>query len=338
MTSSIRRHFCYFIIFAGSLAIGITLLSLLYNINLWWLKALDFPRLQILITSLLCLVIFLLLNKTWSLWPLFFVLGITAAAGIQTYYILPYTVLVSPQVATAGNSSLNDSATVSIMVANVYMKNREASAFLNIARAADPDMLLILEPDRWWANALQPLNNKYAYRIEHPLEDTYGMLLYSKYPLTDTSILFLQHNNVPSFHTKVKLPNREKFYFHGVHPVPPVKSKYPDNIGEKEEELLEVGDMILQHQMPAIVAGDFNDVAWSNTSRLFQAEGQLYDTRIGRGLYNTFDARSRLMRWPLDHVYVTEEFEVIRMERLEDFGSDHFPLFIELYLTDYSQR
>lgn len=329
----IKNFFYYLILIIGTLAIGTSLLSLLYEINIWWIKILNFPRQQLFIVSLLCLLLFILINRRWSLWPVFFSLGLLTSIGLHAYFILPYTFLASYQVAWADADSVNEKSTVSIMIANVYMKNRNAEAFLDILEHVDPDMMLAMETDQWWENALQPLQAHYPYSLEYPLDNTYGMLLYSKYPLIDPEIKFLQHNDVPSFHTKVELPGGALFYFHGVHPVPPIMSEYPDNIGEEAEELLEVGDMVAEHHMPAIVAGDFNDVAWSHTSRLFQAQSQLLDLRIGRGFYNTFSAHSLFLRWPLDHVYVTEEFEVLTINRLSKFGSDHFPLYVEVVLT-----
>lgn len=332
--SKMKYFFCYFIVGVGTLAIGATLLSLLYNVNVWWIKALDFPRLQVLMVSLLCLLLFMLINRRWSFWPIFFIFGLLVSASFQAYFILPYTPLVSHQAAWATSNDVHPKATVGLLIANVYMKNRNAEAFLEIVREANPDVILTVETDQWWENALQLLQNYYPYSLKYPLDNTYGMLLYSKYPLIDPEIKFLQHDDVPSFHTKVRLPNGRLFYFHGVHPVPPMLSEYPDNIGEEEEELLEVGDMVVQHHMPAVVAGDFNDVAWASTSRLFQIEGHLNDVRIGRGLYNSFDAFSTFLRWPLDHVYVSDEFEVRDIERLGKFGSDHFPIYVKLVLRN----
>ncbi len=335
----LKMFFYYLILLIGSLSVGVSLLSLLYDVNIWWLKVLDFPRQQTFLISLLCLLLFAIINRRWNFWSVFFSVGLVISLGLQAYYIFPYTPLAKEEVAQADLGQTNLSAErqvkkarVSLVIANVYMKNRNAAAFLDIVERAAPDMILAMETDTWWENALEPLQAHYPYSLTYPMDNTYGMLLYSKHPLIEPKIMFLQHEEVPSFHTKIRLANGQMFYFHGVHPVPPVYSKHPDNKGEKEEELVEVGDMVAQHQMPVMVAGDFNDVAWSHTSRLFQIEGQLHDMRVGRCFCNSFDARSLFLRWPLDHVYVTKEFEALKMERLDAFGSDHFPIYVQFTL------
>lgn len=56
------------------------------------------------------------------------------------------------------------------------------------------------------------------------------------------------------------------------------------------------------------------------------------DPRIGRGLYPTYKTDSRLMRWPIDHVFATHSFQVLKYEKLPDVGSDHFPVLATLCL------
>jgi len=60
--------------------------------------------------------------------------------------------------------------------------------------------------------------------------------------------------------------------------------------------------------------------------------GGLLDVSVGRSFYNTFDATSFIMRWPLDQIFVTEEFRVMNIATGDDVGSDHFPFYAELYL------
>jgi hypothetical protein len=112
-----------------------------------------------------------------------------------------------------------------------------------------------------------------------------------------------------------------------VHPRPP---RPAEDTEERDAELLIVGREAKAGRLPAIVAGDLNDVAWSHTTRLFQRISSLLDPRIGRGLYSTFHARIPFLRWPLDHLFSDPAFTLVELRRLRYFGSDHFPVLVEL--------
>jgi hypothetical protein len=79
-----------------------------------------------------------------------------------------------------------------------------------------------------------------------------------------------------------------------------------------------------------VVAGDLNDVAWSRSSELFLRLSGLLDPRVGRGLYNSYNAKNPLFRYPLDHVFHSSHFRLVSLERLPYVGSDHFPMLVEL--------
>lgn len=324
-----------FSLVAGTLLIFITLLSLIYNVQFWYLKALDFPRVQVLVFLLISLILFVIVKRQWKLPAFLFVAGLVSCITLQTLYIYPYTKLAGEVVESMPPASAENNTTFSLLVANVWMKNEQVALFLKVVHATDPDLVLAMETNRWWTDRLSSLKEIYPYRVIYPLDNTYGMALYCKLPLQITQVKFLSHNKVPSIHTMVRLPDGSQFKLHAVHPVPPKPSKHPDNVGEGEEvELLKVGKMVQQRQFPTVVAGDFNDVAWSETSRLFGIDSKLGDIRIGRGLYNTFDATSYIMRWPLDHIYVSDEFKVLTFQKLPKFGSDHFPIYVELALKE----
>lgn len=328
-----KKIFFYFVLAVGTLLIVVTLFSLLYDLPYWYIKALDFPREQVLTGLVICLTLFLAISKKWNPSAIAFVVGMVSSIVVQLTFVLPYTILAGKEVRNADSSAVESSHTFSLMVANVWMENRQAEQFLQIVQQANPDLVLAMETDQWWVNQLSPLRNDYEHVVSYPLDNTYGMVLYSKLPLRKTEIMFLKHKTVPSIHTNVVLPNGKEFILHAMHPVPPKPSKYPDNVGGKEVALLKVSKMVSQTGTPTVVAGDFNDVAWSRTSRMFHSTSRLRDVRVGRGLYNSFGANNILFRYPLDHVYVSEGFEVLEMERLPKFGSDHFPILVKLYLN-----
>lgn len=333
-----RRVVLYVVALVSTLAIGATLLSLPSDTPVWWLKVLDFPRVQELLVALGCLLVLPWLVRRWNWGSLALALGLLASALVQGYIVAPYSGLVPVAVpqATAAQAA-NRAGTLRLLEANVLQKNRDAAGLLRLIRQHDPDMVLLEETNAWWRRAVDSLDSVYPYRMLRPLPDTYGMLLYSKYPLQDTVTRFLQHPNVPSFYANVRLPNGRTFYLCAVHPVPPVPSEHPYNKNEKEKELLKVGRLVQQQMqgpgLPTLVVGDLNDVAWANTTRLFQLQANLHSVRVGRGLYATFDAKMPLLRWPLDHVFVSPQFRVVSLQRLSYFGSDHFPFYCELTLN-----
>ncbi len=300
----------------------------LIRADAWWIRAFDFPRLQILVLGLLVLAGGLFVWDLKRPVQAGAALLLALAVLFQAYKIFPYTPLAAKQVRDA---AADPDTTLSLLVANVLMSNRAAEGFLEIVRASDPDLVLTLEPDAWWENQLRVLEAAYPYTVKAPLDNRYGMLLYARLPLIDPEIKYLVKPGIPSVHAQVRLPSGRRVWFHGLHPEPPAPAE-AETTTPRDAELLLVGRDVEGRRVPTIVAGDLNDVAWSYTTTLFQKISGLLDPRRGRGLYNTFHAQNILMRWPLDHVFHSEHFTLVEMRRMPAFGSDHFPIFVHLRL------
>ncbi|MCY2685940.1 endonuclease/exonuclease/phosphatase family protein [Salinimicrobium sp. TH3] len=324
----------FFLIVIVSLSILMTLLgvlSLIHDISFWFIKILDFPRVQYLIISVLCLILLFILKRNWNIGYALLVIGLLTAIIIHSIKVSPY--FFGEKVVPDAENLVGDESSVKIIIANVLVTNRSSDKLIALIDENHPDIVLAMETDDWWAEQLDVLQKAFPYKMEYPLENAYGMVLYSKLPLKNSNIKFLKHSDVPSFHTTMTLPSGQEFSFHGVHPVAPVpSSKYPDNVAKEEVALSKVGNIVAEETLPSIVAGDFNDVSWSQTTRFFEEQGKLKNVRLGRGLYNSYNANSRFLRWPLDHFFVTKEFRLGELERLSHVGSDHFPMIAEFIL------
>jgi endonuclease/exonuclease/phosphatase (EEP) superfamily protein YafD len=210
------------------------------------------------------------------------------------------------------------------------MDNREYGRFLRVVQETDPDIVLALETDAAWLEALEPLAQSYPYVVRQPQDNYYGMVLLSRLALIDPEINFLVQKDIPSIHTLVELRCGEEVSFYGLHPRPPEPIR-DQTSAPRDAELVLVGRTIgSEAARPTVVAGDLNDVAWSPTSELFLRLSKLLDPRMGRGFYNSYNANNRLFRFPLDHVFHSRHFTLVALRRLEKVGSDHFPLLIEL--------
>ena len=315
----------FFSLLLGLLTIFCTLLPLL-KYEVWWIRVFDFPRIQIFIFSLLAIALTIPFLSHQS--HIILLVILVGCIIYQIVRIFPYTPLSKVQVL---NSTIpNDKNTqIGIMVANVLMTNRNFEQCLKLIDDINPDLFLALETDAWWEKKLSVLKQEYPYTVLVPLENTYGMLLYSKFKLYETSVQYIIQEDVPSIHTLVALPSGDTFAFHGVHPKPPAPQESKTS-KPRDAELILVGKAAKDANIPVIIAGDLNDVAWSHTTHLFQRIASLLDPRIGRGMYSTFHADYLFLRWPLDHVFHSRDFRLISMARLPHIGSDHFPIYVKL--------
>jgi endonuclease/exonuclease/phosphatase (EEP) superfamily protein YafD len=287
----------------------------------------DFPRLQIAIAALAVLAAQLLFLDLWELKTQALVAVAAACFLYQAWWIIPYTKVYRNEVKTSAQSDAADR--IRIMTANVLAPNHNSAALIALIREHQPDVFVTLESNLWWQEQLDVLEDEYRFAMKCPLENLYGMHVYSKLPLEDCAIQFLVEPDVPSMHAIVVLPSQQRVRVHFLHPAPPSPTEN-DESTERDAELLVVAKSVAGIDTPVIVAGDLNDVAWSETTRLFRKISGLLDPRIGRGMFNTFHAGHWFMRWPLDHLFHSRHFTLSFIRRLPAFGSDHFPVLVEL--------
>ncbi|QZD32478.1 hypothetical protein ABEKA_0419 [Acinetobacter lwoffii] len=295
----------------------------------WWIRGADFPRLQILVLGFIAFILFLLVDHPWNWLNQLLFVGLMAALAYQLKMVLPYTFIWKKQVKQVKQDQLDPQRQISLVVSNVLTTNTKYHLLIEQIQIHQPDLVLTLETDQNWQNALSVIEADYPYRVPVPLDNLYGMHLYSKLELSETEVKFILSDEIPSIHTTVILRSGQPVQLYCLHPKPPSPTEAKDST-LRDAELLIVGDQIKDLDESCIVMGDLNDVAWSRTTRLFQRISGLLDPRVGRHYVNTFHADYPFFRWSLDHVFHSTDFALVHMERLPHVGSDHFPVFLVL--------
>ncbi|WP_246151977.1 endonuclease/exonuclease/phosphatase family protein [Rubripirellula reticaptiva] len=294
----------------------------LLPVDTWWVRIGDFPRVQLLVFYLIGIVVILAFYQR----RLAKVLAVLLVGGVltQLYWIFPY-LPVAPHQVQAAKSSDSD-ARLRILSANVLQDNEDADALLRLIASEQPDVVVLLEINSRWVNDLTVLDDSFEFQVLHPLENKYGIAIYSKFPIERSKVRAFVKESIPSIDGVIRLRSGHPVRLLAVHPNPP---RPGEDTTKRDAELVLVGREVKDGES-TVVLGDMNDVGWSRTTDLFQEVSGLLDPRKGRGLYPTFNARSSIWRYPLDHLFHSDDFRVAEIRTLPPIGSDHFPLLVEI--------
>lgn len=305
----------------GLVAIILTLIPFIAA-DFWWIRVFDFPHIQLTVLTFVALVTYFIRFDVKWVQDYVFVAVLTGCFLFQLTKIWPYV--------PHGNYELKEAEVkenrpqIKFYISNVLQDNEKPDKLIKDLSEKDPDLILLMETNTRWMQAVQPAMENYPHRVEVPLDNTYGMLLYSRLPFNEPEVKYLVDDSIPSIHTKFSLPTGEEIMLYCIHPTPPMPQHNPSST-DRDAEMMLVAKSAKNSEIPVIVTGDFNDVAWSQTTRLFKDVSGLLDPRIGRGFYNTFNAKNPVMRWPLDHFFASDDFRLVSIGLGAGIDSDHFP-------------
>ena len=302
----------------------------------WLVRSAEFARQQLacLLALSLAAQLMLLPDLATMSAAVLFLLTLGCLAW-NLWHLMRFVTLYPCEVEQA--AATDSDRNLSIISANVQMENRNADTLLSLVREKAPNLLITLESDQWWQDRLDALETEMPHSVKCPLDNRYGIHLYSRLPLVDPSIEYLVEDDVPSIHTTVVLNSGDEVRLHLLHPAPPSPTENAES-RERDAELIVVARALRKGSGPTLVAGDFNDIPWSRTATLFRRISGLVDPRVGRCMLNTFHARIPVFRWPLDHLYHSRHFQLVEITRLPYIGSDHFPLFTRLVLATSAKQ
>lgn len=306
------------LIWIFSLAVAVvTLLPLTRSVR-WWVRAWEFPRVHIAITALACLVLVLVLPMTFKA---ALAGGLVVCALYQATRIFPYTRFAKTEIALTPN--VPDTSKITLLSANVLMENTRKADLVRIIEREDPDVLFLMETDQNWLDALKECLDGYPTVLTYPLDNHYGLIFATRLKAPRAEVTFLSDDNTPTLRAELLGPDGTGFNFIGLHPRPPVPGNDTDR---RDQQIKKAARLAGNANWPTVCMGDFNDAAWSWTSRRFKSYGNFLEPRVGRGMFSTFHAQYPLLAVPIDQLYLTKRVGLVSFGRLEEFGSDHFPI------------
>jgi endonuclease/exonuclease/phosphatase (EEP) superfamily protein YafD len=266
----------------------------------------------------------------WLLTPLtvgllfckrYFVASITGCCLIWNLALVAPDYVGSP-------AAVDGSAQLRLMSANVRTSNRNYERFLEAVRAADPDVLLVMEIDDGWLQALEAVRNHYPHVTSAPRPDNFGIGLLSKLPVEAQEIEYVGSAGVPSVQARLKVGDGTVRVV-GTHPLPPIGK----NSTLRNEQLSATADWVTAMDGPVILAGDLNITPWSPFFRRLLDRSGMRDSRRGFGVQATWPSSLGPAGIPLDHVLVSDGVYVKDRRVGPAFGSDHRPVIVDLIIA-----
>ncbi len=284
--------------------------------RLWWLFEL---------TSHFCLhlAVFLgVMATVWAVkrkWRLAALCGVGAAvnAGLVLSLLWP-----------EGKTAPTTGPRLRLVAINVQTANVRSDLVLEFLRRTDTDLLLLMEVNERWMNALESLHTNFPEVIAEPREDNFGIALFSRLPLTKSEVLELGAAEVPSLAVTVQVGG-QAISLLGTHPLPPGSA---ENARLRNDQFREIAAWARRQDRPVIVLGDLNSTPWSPYFSGLLRDSGLKNTSQGRGLFGSWPAWLPFARIPLDHGLVSPSIRVIQRALGPRVGGDHLPVVLELQL------
>lgn len=236
---------------------------------------------------------------------------------------------VSPIDAAIGCQAETAPDTLTVYTANVQAGVGRAADIAIAVAAADPDVVLLQEV-RWQfleAISADPLLAQYPYR-SHEIDDGSRLRpVFSRWPIVDVEVeRFVSSELV---HATVEGPTG-RFTVTNVHTLAPV---HRSNVATWHAQFDQLSR--IDRSTPRIMAGDFNATEDHQPFRQLLDTGwtDAHDSK-GCGFDATWpdDSRVPFAFYRLDHVLVTDDFEVLDLRFGDPGGSDHKPVITDLRL------
>jgi endonuclease/exonuclease/phosphatase (EEP) superfamily protein YafD len=263
----------------------------------------------------LILTILLAYKRDWRWMSVALIVTIFSAILIMPYYIK--------------TQSLTQPAQARVLVYNLYYLNPDLPSAVTEIKKHNADVVFLMEYSEDIQSKIENQFEEYPYRLIRPSRMTMGLAIFSKIPLDYAEIHRNEETRIPVFDVQFQIAGQPVNFVAG-HAWPPMP-QWGALSQAQSREIIRVAEERAQTGLPLIVAGDFNATQWSAIFAEIENNAQVKDARLGFGLSLTHKG-GWLYGLSLDHVLVSEHFEIINFFTSDMAGSDHTPIIIDLIL------
>ena len=240
-----------------------------------------------------------------------------------------YLATVAPFDAVIGCQAETADDPIVVMTANVLKNGGRPETVAAEIVANDPDVVVMQEVRFDFAAAMdrQPGLDAWTFRSHRLPDADNGVVVWSKWPATNVEFGTLNANS--SVTATIESPYGQ-FRLAGVHTLAPTSAR---RAGIWNRQFVDL--QTFPTDRPAVMAGDFNATEDHHPFRTLLDQGwtDVHDNK-GCGLDQTWPAtRLPVPIMRLDHILVTDDFDVLSTEIGEPGGSDHFPVISRMRLV-----
>lgn len=241
-----------------------------------------------------------------------------------------FLVWMNPVSAVVGCRGDAPRSAITVYTANVLFDTGRAPDIASSILANEADVILLQEVRRDFLDGLEsdPRLDLYPNRAGGP--EASGTVIWSRWPLQDVAV---ERFVVSQRLSATVVSPQGDFEISSIHTLAP---SAPDNVGAWQAQFRQLEQ--LDTASPTVLAGDFNATEDHRPFRELLGRGWT-DAHEPKGC--GFDAtwptgsswRLPIPIYRLDHVLVTDHFDVLDLRLADPGGSDHIPVVAELQLA-----
>jgi endonuclease/exonuclease/phosphatase (EEP) superfamily protein YafD len=307
--------FCLAVIVSG---LGLLTLVGFWGRRGWILDITSHFRVQYLALLLLASIGFLGLGQVWGAAAAFGLAVLNGAAILPRFISLAHAASNGPS--------------YRLLLSNVLKSNRSYHYLQELVAAEKPDLVVLIEADQAWIDALTGLRQDYPYWQVASREDAYGIAVLSRQPFESAEVDHLGSAEVPTVVVRLYLANHNDRLLTVVatHPPPPKGAALS---AKRNDQLQALAHFVRQQSEAVILCGDLNLSPWSPYFPDLLRDSGLADSGRGFGIQPTWPVDNYLLRTPIDHCLVSTPISVRRRRLGPRIGSDHLPVILDFSLA-----